>query len=452
MRREKGDSPHLPERPEGCFAQMGTVPFFPSSVLRITPEGAEPTGESLTPLVEALRLKRSWLARIPIDRLLALFDDFARRLLSDPRTSRLEGAMFVAAWMGRRNLQQLVELNVHGNPAYLDGFVAHGRNYLAAKPHGLVAMWMPGNVATLPLFSLVPALLAKNVCLVKLALPDPAGVDQLLAVLAESEVEGLRGADLLEAVAVVWFDYRSRELNEQMSLAADAKIIWGGAEAVRAISLLPRREHCVEIVFGPKYSIGVLGRKLTEDDAALDSAVAALVRDVAIFDQRACSAPQTIFVERSGRRSLHEVGEIFARHFARLPPKPALDAYTTMQIVNVRARWAIDESKDVIASTDGANWTVCMDREASLKEAVQSRTIFLTEVDSWRDILPLLGPKVQTIGVALGDSDETLALAEAATEAGVARCVRPGLMNNYESPWDGKMVLGQLVRWVTLKP
>jgi hypothetical protein len=26
---EKGDSPHLPERPDGCFAQMGTVPFFP---------------------------------------------------------------------------------------------------------------------------------------------------------------------------------------------------------------------------------------------------------------------------------------------------------------------------------------------------------------------------------------------------------------------------------------
>jgi adenylosuccinate synthase len=26
---KKGDSPHLPERPGGCFAQMGTVPFFP---------------------------------------------------------------------------------------------------------------------------------------------------------------------------------------------------------------------------------------------------------------------------------------------------------------------------------------------------------------------------------------------------------------------------------------
>ncbi len=28
--REKGDCPHLPERPEGCFAQMGTVPLFPA--------------------------------------------------------------------------------------------------------------------------------------------------------------------------------------------------------------------------------------------------------------------------------------------------------------------------------------------------------------------------------------------------------------------------------------
>ena len=28
MGRKKGDSPHLPERPGGCFAQMGPVPFF----------------------------------------------------------------------------------------------------------------------------------------------------------------------------------------------------------------------------------------------------------------------------------------------------------------------------------------------------------------------------------------------------------------------------------------
>jgi len=34
--KEKGDGPHLPERPAGCFAQMGTVPLFPLLVFNRT--------------------------------------------------------------------------------------------------------------------------------------------------------------------------------------------------------------------------------------------------------------------------------------------------------------------------------------------------------------------------------------------------------------------------------
>jgi len=423
------------------------------SILLITPRGVEPAGDTLQPVLQALGLRRPWLAQIPVANLLALLDDFSARLLRDERTQTIEGAMFLSAWLKRGNLQKLLELNLLGNPGYLDGFLPHGRDYLAAKPHGLVAMWMAGNVATLPMFSLVPALLAKNVCLVKLAYPEPDGMDRLLAVLADSQAEGRRGAALLDAAAVVWFDYHRRELGEEMSLAADAKVIWGGDAAIKAITALPRREHCVEIIFGPKYSIGVIGRKqLEEGGDRLDSVIGAFVRDAAIFDQRACSAPQTIFVERNQRYGLGEIGQMFARHFARLPPKPALDPYTTMRILNVRAAWALDEARDVLASAEGANWTVCMDREVSLKEAVQSRTIFLSEVDSWREIIPLLTPKVQTAGIALADRDEALAFAEAACAAGVARCVRPGLMNVYESPWDGKLLVSQLVRWVTLKP
>ena len=423
------------------------------SILRVTPTGTVPAGDDLTPIVDSLCARRAELSRVPVGELLSLCDDFASRLTRDLRVRSLEGISFLSAWMGRQNLQKLLELNLNGNLAYLDGFVRTGRDYLAAKPQGLVAMWMAGNVGTLPMFSLIPALLAKNVCLMKLAFPDAEGMDRLLAVLAESGAPGIRGADLLECAAIVWFDYRNGRLNEQMSLAADAKVIWGGAGAVKAITALPRREHCTEVVFGPKYSIGVIGRShLESDESDLNATVAAFVRDIAIFDQRACSAPQTIFIEQNRRYSLRQVGELFARHFGKLKPKPALDAHTTLQILNARARWALDESKEVIASADGANWTVCMDREASLKDAVQSRTIFLTEVASWEEVIPLLSPKVQSVGIALGDLDESIRFAEAATQAGVARCVRPGIMNGYESPWDGKLLVSQLVRWVSLKP
>jgi hypothetical protein len=75
----------------------------------------------------------------------------------------------------------------------------------------------------------------------------------------------------------------------------------------------------------------------------------------------------------------------------------------------------------------------------------------LTEIDSWHIIIPLLSPKVQTVGLACGNGEEAKAFAEAAAAAGVARCVRPGIMNLYESPWDGKLLINQLVRWVALK-
>lgn len=42
---------------------------------------------------------------------------------------------------------------------------------------------------------------------------------------------------------------------------------------------------------------------------------------------------------------------------------------------NVRAEWALDDQRDVIASGPEANWTICMDSTVSMKEAVQSRTV-----------------------------------------------------------------------------
>jgi Acyl-CoA reductase (LuxC) len=422
------------------------------TLTRVTSHGIEQV-EGLEPLLDALQRSRDSLRALPVRRLVDLFDDYSARLLKDERTRRLEAVMFLAAWLRRDNLLKLLELNLNGNPDYLDRFVPYGRGFLAAKPHGLVATWMAGNVGTLPMFSLVPALLTKNVCLLKLASVDPEGMDRLLGVLGEAEAGDLRGHDLLESVAVVSFDHQERSLSEGMSRHADVKVMWGGQAAIAGIRSLPTQEHCVEIIFGPKYSIGVIDRKLIEGDAAkLDDAVGAFVRDMAIFDQRACSAPQTTFIERNARLSLHELGESFARHFARLGPKPALDSYTTMQILNARAEWALDIERDVITSSDGANWTVCMDRVAYLKEAVQSRTLFLTEVGSLQEVVPLLSPKVQTIGIAFSEVSDAAVFAEAATAAGAARCVRPGLMNAHESPWDGKLLINQLVRWVSLKP
>jgi hypothetical protein len=419
-------------------------------VCRFLPSGKQLT-DSVTPLAEMLDQQRAMLAQIPVSTLLDLLDDFGRRLLLDPDTRTLDGVAFLSSWLRKSNLEGMLRLNLGGCLEFLDGFRPVGSLRLAAKPRGLISMWMAGNVPTLPLFSIAAALLAKNVCLVKVAMENSEGVIPLLKVLSHSEAAGLTGAVVLQFVTVIWFDYQHQDLSEQMSRAADTKIMWGGAEALRAISALPRKEHCTEIGFGPKYSIGLLDRKRLERSEGLDTVIAAFVRDIAAFDQRACSAPQTIFVEKNSRLSLRQVGELFAKHFRRLPQKPSLDFYTTVRILNVRAEWALDDQRDVISSGPEANWTICMDSVASMKEAVQSRTIFLSEIDSWEQILPLLTPKIQTVGIAFGNPTDAETFANQATLRGVARCVRPGLMNGFESPWDGKLLVSELVRWVSLK-
>ena len=441
------------------------------------PDGTS-TADSIEPLVTELLTHRETLARVPVSDLLDLFDDYGRRLLEHPETRHLDGVAFLASWLKRSNLESMLKLNLGGSTAFLDGFQPTATSLkLAAKPRGFVSMWMAGNVPTLPLFSIVSTLLAKNVCLAKLAAVDnESAMPALLRVLGESAAPHISGRELLHFVAIVHFHHEHADLNRAMSLAADTKIMWGGATALEAISALPRQEHCTEIAFGPKYSIGLLDRKRLErgqgpapnDELGtiaaasvarvflkgadgLDRSIAAFVRDIAAFDQRACSAPQTIFVERNSRLSLREIGELFAAQFRRLPQKQGLDFYTTSRIVSTRAAWALDADRDVISSGPEANWTVCMDREVSLKEAIQSRTVFLTEVDSWREILPLLTAKVQSVGIAFAEHADAEEFASEATMRGVARCIRPGLMNGFESPWDGKLLVSEVVRWVSLK-
>ncbi|MBZ0253737.1 MAG: hypothetical protein K8I02_10400, partial [Candidatus Methylomirabilis sp.] len=147
--------------------------------IRFHADGAREPLESLAGVLAALAARRAEMAARPVGDILDLLADFSGRLLRDPATKGLEGAMFLSAWLRRPNLEKMLALNLGDRVEALDGFVAQGRDYLAARPRGLVVMWMAGNVPTLPAFSFVPALLAKNVALVKLADPEPAGMDAI---------------------------------------------------------------------------------------------------------------------------------------------------------------------------------------------------------------------------------------------------------------------------------
>jgi hypothetical protein len=81
---------------------------------------------------------------------------------------------------------------------------------------------------------------------------------------------------------------------------------------------------------------------------------------------------------------------------------------------------------------------------------VQGRCLFVRCVPDLAAQITRLSPKIQTLGLAVGDDGLRMAVSLAGARAGVARCVPLGTMNFFEAPWDGMLPLQRLVRWARM--
>ncbi len=409
--------------------------------------------EKIVPDFKEIRaqLKKSQLQfkKIPIEQRMDLFQQFGRNLRSDKEIRQWEGVPFLSNWLGKGNLTKILIKNL-GSLEILKDFIGEGQKKTKAQPRGLVCHYIAGNVPTLGLFSLIQSMLVGNSNIVKVPPVSQFTFLELVKIFEKTESNGIKGADILKTVAVIHIPITDDVSNLKLSLIADARIMWGGQEAIDAISKTTKMTHCDDIIFGPKYSFGVLDRKAQESED-FPKLIRQFVNDIIVFDQGACSSPQVIFFEK-GSFDLRTIGQKFEEEFkiaAKKFPKILVDQYLASKIINIRADYALSPEKDIIASKEN-DWTVLMDKNVQLEEPVQSRTIFLKEIDSVMDCVALITPRIQSIGTAIYDKEKLMTFTDAVTYKGVARCILPGQMNFYDSPWDGIFILNRLVRWVTL--
>ncbi|MHA1376876.1 MAG: acyl-CoA reductase [Candidatus Helarchaeota archaeon] len=384
-----------------------------------------------------------------LEKIVELFHQYGRNLIRDNIVKSIEGVTFLSSWLQKSNVFKMVKNNL-GDFKVLNKFVGEGRKKIKAQPRGLICHWIAGNVPTLGMFSLIQSILVGNSNIVRIPIESQEIFVQLLKVLERSEYGGLKGSNILKTVAVIYFPSTDTESNLKFSLVADARVIWGGQEAVDAISKTTKMSHCEDIVFGPKYSFGVVD-KVAQRSEDFPKIIRRFINDIIVFDQSACSSPQVIFFEKGGI-DFNLIIKKFEEEFklaSKRTPKMGIDQFIASKIINKRAEYALSLDKDVIFSKEN-DWTILINNELKLEDPIQSRTIFLKQINSVMDCIDLITPRIQTIGTAIYDREKLLSFSDAATYNGVARCVIPGQMNFYDSPWDGILFISRLVRWVTL--
>lgn len=425
--------------------------------LRIRAWGSTPL--NMSGLVKQIRDAHSWLAQQPMEAIIGLIDSTASTWMNNPTLTiwKYNGLSFLSRWCSAANLRALTRQSLRGMPGALDGFVpeaARKTHLLHARPVGLVAHWLSGNVPLLSMLVLVQCLVTKNVNILKTASNNFDTLETLLGTFIGKQYvtpggHVITGNDLLHAVALVHYPHTDTTAAQALSAAADARIAWGGREAVEAICSLPTQVDTTDLIFGPKTSFMVIAKDALPDEAAVRKLLRRAATDVSSFDQAACSSPHTIFVEEGGIVSAEifaeRLGEALERALTLIPKEPEDDA----TIAAVQTARAVGDFLGRCWHSEGPGWTVLYDTRLELAKPTYSRVITVRPIKDIMDVVTLIHKGIQTIGLAAkGDRRERFALT--ASARGALRFPEIGAMTGFDSPWDGIFVMDRLVRWITL--
>lgn len=397
-------------------------------------------------LIVDLQNKIDWLHAIPIDDILDFIEAFGNSIKINSNSNFASTSKHLSNFSKRDNLQRELELSLRGNYLILDKFVKlekGGEKLYHVQPRGLAVHWIAGNVDELGIFSIIQALITKNVSLIK-APSNYRNLLDLINMLKNTETKKLSGVDLIKTISIIYLE-KDDEVNQKLiSESADVRIIWGGLDAVSSIIALPKRSFCEDIVFGPKYSYVILDEEATtKSDLPVK-----LAFDISIFDQNACSSPHTIFIETNDKKILNTFGEKLS--FAmdkvnKLLPKESISESKAMEIHEIRSE---SEFSGTVFSSKDTSWTIVISEDEELAKPCFSRVVFIKPVVDAMKLVGLNNKKIQTVGIVM-NKERRLKLIDELSLQGGDRSPTIGEMSTYENPWDGMFVMDRLVRWVS---
>jgi len=406
--------------------------------------------KNLEILSKEILKNRKELDKIKLEDMIELIHLFSQNILRKTETKNIEGIAFLSQWVRKANIKNLIKLNFEDEKILADYLDKNGK-LIIAQPKGLVGHWIAGNVVILGIFSLIQSLLVKNANIIRLPIRSMPVIIELLKTLSETEYNNLKGSQIISSTAIIYYPKEDRGANEELSMLCDVRVIWGGQEAIEAISNAKKKETCEDIVFGPKYSFSIIDKETIKDDKALKQNMEKLVYDILFAEQNSCTSPQILICETEYPQ-LERISINIRNAFNNLPDKykkKSMTMFEASNIIKIRSEYAFEDNKKVIIS-EGNEWTILMDKEFKLEEPVKSRTIFIKSCDDLKEIVKLITPKIQTIGYAIKDKNKLVELSKELNLRGVSRIVPLGYMNDYDTPWDGKLLLTRLVNFNSL--
>lgn len=341
------------------------------------------------------------------------------------------------------------------DPTILDDFRPRiqGGWSKAYGPELLGVIWA-GNVPGIPLWSQIAALLTKSPSLGKVATAEPIFASWFAQCLARCAPQ------LANTLAVLWWPGGDQASEQALSQEADVMMVYGGANTLQAWqNQLPASVRF--LAHGHKFSAAFISQ------AALDTRQAQhcaqyVAQDVSQWDQQACYAPQSIFVERGGLVSPKEFALLVAGELKALSqryPRQRPSLSTKHAIAQWRQRfslaWLQGQAVELLGPSH-ADWAVVyLDQTDQPEASPTQRCVSVIAVDNVAHVAELLRPYrklLQTVAVATSP-EQLFQTATTLSAVGVNRICALGASAQPQPGWhhDGRFSLLDLIRMVDIE-
>lgn len=213
------------------------------------------------------------------DSIIEMLSTLSSQILKESSSRDFPALMALGFWLRKGNL-------INQQHRYVSERHLFGR--------GLSLHFPPSNVPLNTAYSLVLGLVSGNTCLIRLPSQEHLElemfVDHLTEVLSKDDFRLVK-----RRICLVRYPH-DEVLTGQLSLLADARVIWGGDASVSSLRRFPTKPRCVDLCFADRISLTLLHGESVEacDDSALRSLCDRFYADSYTFSQNACSSPRLV--------------------------------------------------------------------------------------------------------------------------------------------------------------
>ena len=369
--------------------------------------------------------------------LIEFLDDLSSGLRSYKEAKAYPDIMTFAFWCRRTNISKLKR-------DFADGKARLGL--------GLVFHITPSNVPINFAFSFAFGLLAGNANVVRVpSKPFPQTsiicncLNRLLGYDKYSEIKAM--------TAFVRYE-QNDEITSMFSANCNARIIWGGDEAIRGIRKLPVPERCTEITFSDRYSFCVIDAPsvIKLDEVKLKRLAEGFYNDAYLMDQNACSSPHLIVWQGKEKEAAKEKFWAAVSHIAsekyQLLAINAVDKYT------IFCHDAI-EFNNIKGFKRHANYVyrAAIDTLPNDMDTLRGRYGYFYEYDTddINSIAHIINSKYQTMTYFGADRLQLLDFVVKNRLSGIDRIVPIGNALDIGVIWDGYDIVRSLSRIIDMK-